>query len=318
MARIRSLKPSFFLNEDLANLSPLHRLLFQGLWVLADRQGRLTDKPKTIKAQVLPHDECDVNAMLDDLSAGPDPFIARYAVEGKSYIHVVNFAKHQNPHHKEPDSAIPSISLAKTQSPVITRQDSGESRNFPSEPCGSLVLGSCSLVLDSGSGSGSDASPAQSAVDDIKPPRPRPKAANGIAYTSAESDAWAKETGVTLLPPKPIRPARNSIDQSFRHRACIGGGSWASCARGACVPPNLAANWIAQGFDEEYCAKLVGDYLDPIPTATALETDGYKLWRSVWSAIHRPDVPDTRPRKGDGMIRDVAALMAKYEAEAQS
>lgn len=119
MARMRTVKPSFFLNEDLAKLSPLHRLLFAGLWCIADREGRLYDKPATIKVQVLPFDEGDVDAMLADLSAGPDPWIIRYeAANGKRCIQVANFSKHQNPHLREAKSEIPAISGVKTQSPV--------------------------------------------------------------------------------------------------------------------------------------------------------------------------------------------------------
>lgn len=39
MARARNIKPSFFKNEDLADLNPFDRLLFIGLWCLADREG---------------------------------------------------------------------------------------------------------------------------------------------------------------------------------------------------------------------------------------------------------------------------------------
>ena len=54
MSRIRSIKPEFFLDEELAELSPLTRLLFVGLWTLADCEGRLEDRPKRIRAQLHP------------------------------------------------------------------------------------------------------------------------------------------------------------------------------------------------------------------------------------------------------------------------
>ena len=37
--RARNLKPGFFKNETLAEIEPLGRLLFQGLWCMADREG---------------------------------------------------------------------------------------------------------------------------------------------------------------------------------------------------------------------------------------------------------------------------------------
>ena len=67
MARARNIKPGFFANDTLAECSPLARLLFAGLWTIADRAGRLEDRPKRIKAALLPYDECDINDLLDQL-----------------------------------------------------------------------------------------------------------------------------------------------------------------------------------------------------------------------------------------------------------
>ena len=39
-------------------------------------------------------------------------FIVQYSVEGKDYIQIINFAKHQNPHKNETASVIPPISEA--------------------------------------------------------------------------------------------------------------------------------------------------------------------------------------------------------------
>lgn len=106
MARARNLKPSFFTNDTLAEIDPLGRLLFQGLWCLADREGRLEDRPKRIKAELLPYDNCDVDSLLSDLNRYG--FIERYAVGEQRFIQVVNFSKHQNPHVKEAASSIPA------------------------------------------------------------------------------------------------------------------------------------------------------------------------------------------------------------------
>lgn len=105
MARSRNIKPGFFLNDKLAEVEPLGRLLFAGLWCLADREGRLKDRPKRIKAEVLPYDSCDIDKLLNDLWR--HGFIIRYEVDGERFIQVVNFLKHQNPHHKEAKSEIP-------------------------------------------------------------------------------------------------------------------------------------------------------------------------------------------------------------------
>jgi len=106
MARARNIKPGFFANEQLAELPFETRLLFIGLWTLADREGRLEDRPKRIRAQVFPYDSgLDVDGLLGQLEIAG--FVLRYEVGGERYAQVVNFAKHQVPHHKEVASEIP-------------------------------------------------------------------------------------------------------------------------------------------------------------------------------------------------------------------
>ena len=106
MARSRNIKPGFFKNEQLAECSPLSRILFAGLWCLADREGRLEDRPKRIRAEVLPYDDGSVDEMLNELQTAG--FILRYSKENQQFIQVVNFGKHQNPHCKEQASLIPA------------------------------------------------------------------------------------------------------------------------------------------------------------------------------------------------------------------
>lgn len=106
MARARNIKPGFFTNDVLAEVPPVGRLLFIGLWTIADREGRLEDRPRKIKAEVLPYDDCHIGELLDALAARG--FIQRYEVDGNRYIQVLNFKKHQNPHMKEAGSTIPA------------------------------------------------------------------------------------------------------------------------------------------------------------------------------------------------------------------
>lgn len=106
MARSRTVKPAFFTNETLAEVEPLGRLLFIGLWTLADREGRLEDRPKRIKVSVLPYDQCDVDALLCTLAEGG--FITRYTVGGMGLIQIKSWAKHALPHVKEAPSTLPA------------------------------------------------------------------------------------------------------------------------------------------------------------------------------------------------------------------
>jgi hypothetical protein len=106
MARARSIKPGFFKNEELAELGSDAMLLFAGLWTLADRAGRMEDRPKRIKAEVFPYHDCDVDKLLNSLVRAR--FIVRYSVNGSRYIAIPTWSKHQNPHVKEAASIIPA------------------------------------------------------------------------------------------------------------------------------------------------------------------------------------------------------------------
>lgn len=105
--RTRNLKPGFFKNDILGSMDPLCRILFSGLWCLADREGRLEDRPRRIKAELLPFDDCDCDALLYALTE--NEFIVRYEASGRRYIQIVNFTRHQHPHMKEAPSEIPPV-----------------------------------------------------------------------------------------------------------------------------------------------------------------------------------------------------------------
>lgn len=133
MARARNIKPGFFKNEQLVEHDFGTRLLFIGLWTLADREGRLEDRPKRIKMELFPADDYNVEKGLNELAKSG--FIQRYTVGEARYILIINFLRHQNPHHREPPSTIPEPQAspgldgdAKGSKPeVLTRSLSNES-----------------------------------------------------------------------------------------------------------------------------------------------------------------------------------------------
>lgn len=106
MARIRSIKPGFFSNEHLAELSPWHRLCFAGLWTIADREGRLEDRPRRIKAALFPYDDVDVDNILTGLA--DRNFVIRYVADGVPYLAIPTFLEHQRPKSDETLSSIPA------------------------------------------------------------------------------------------------------------------------------------------------------------------------------------------------------------------
>jgi hypothetical protein len=112
MPRIRYLKPEFFTDEDLAELPFQTRLFFEGLWCHADKEGRLEYRPRYLKAMIFPYDDVDVEKEVEILAkakgSGKSFIRLYYTPEGLPLIQIVNWAKHQRPHHTEKDSVLPA------------------------------------------------------------------------------------------------------------------------------------------------------------------------------------------------------------------
>lgn len=119
------MKPGFFQNEQLAELPIPARLLFAGLWCMADREGRLEDRPLRIKMHIFPADMLDVEPLLAGLAE--NGLIVRYEADGKRCIWIPEFLKHQRPHVKEAASTLPMFHVSpKTPTKVGASTDLGE------------------------------------------------------------------------------------------------------------------------------------------------------------------------------------------------
>lgn len=119
--RARTIKPGFWDNEDLAALPAHARLLFIGIWGMADRDGRLEDRPARIRAKVFPYEpEVEVDRFLTSLHE--QGFIMRYEVAGIRLIEVPGFKKHQNPHPNEKAYGYPAREITRVDH-VITQTD---------------------------------------------------------------------------------------------------------------------------------------------------------------------------------------------------
>ena len=167
MKRTRQINPGFFTNDELADITPLGRLLFAGLWVIADREGRLEDRPKKIKAEILPYDNCDVDDLLNQLQTAG--FIKRYKVDisrtdqgntmdtpkaDVGIIQVVNFTKYQHPHRNESASTLPPPTAesrmesgsaeveSQEQTMDIPRTDQGNTMDTPRMPSSLYLVSS--------------------------------------------------------------------------------------------------------------------------------------------------------------------------------
>lgn len=97
MARMRSLKPEFWHDQEITRLPRDVRLMYMAMWNLADEHSRLQGDPRFIKGQAFPYDDDltapMIQAMVDALvSAGR---VERYTVRGAVYLLLPKLAKHQ-------------------------------------------------------------------------------------------------------------------------------------------------------------------------------------------------------------------------------
>ncbi|MDR5790310.1 hypothetical protein P9281_27570 [Caballeronia sp. LP003] len=131
MARIRTIKPEFWTNPQLARCSYPARLLFIGTWNFADDHGNLPRDPIRLKMQVFPGDEIEVEPLIvslieegllleysvnvTDNSVNDPANLASFAEAflGR-FLHIPTFAKHQvinrpgKPLYPLPDKALTS------------------------------------------------------------------------------------------------------------------------------------------------------------------------------------------------------------------
>ncbi len=112
MARSRLLKPDFFDDEKMADLPFAARLLFEALWCLADREGRLEDRPEKIAAFAFPYDKPIQKRARKEAPSHLDALVSvgcavRYEVEGQRLILLPHFKDHQKIHDREAQSVLP-------------------------------------------------------------------------------------------------------------------------------------------------------------------------------------------------------------------
>ncbi|QCR53221.1 hypothetical protein C1N80_06250 [Brachybacterium sp. SGAir0954] len=97
--RIRSIRPEFWSSEDIAAMDWTTRLVFIGLWSYVDDNGVGRDVEKLIVADLFPLEDdprdtlATVSRSLARLSEGGQ--ITRYTLEGRPYLHITAWTKHQ-------------------------------------------------------------------------------------------------------------------------------------------------------------------------------------------------------------------------------
>lgn len=104
MARIRSVHPGIFTDEQFASLSDGAQVFYFGLLTEADDQGIFEWKPATLRMRLRPCKDGGVESLLAELESAEK--IAPYEINGRKYGAIRNFRKFQRP--KSPNALHPT------------------------------------------------------------------------------------------------------------------------------------------------------------------------------------------------------------------
>lgn len=143
MARIRSIKPDFWTDEKIVELSAFARLLFIGLWNFADDDGRMVYSPKKIKMQVFPSDSLDISELFGEIRR--ESLIDIYVVDGVEYLQVIGFSKHQKIDKRSP-SKLPENPLNEVTPSESPRIPTTEGKGREEEGNGIKAIATCKPV----------------------------------------------------------------------------------------------------------------------------------------------------------------------------
>jgi hypothetical protein len=134
MARIRTIKPDFWTDGNMVQLSPFARLLYIGMWNFAMcDHGHVADDAMKLKLQILPMDNININELLAEIML--QGRVTRIvSPDGRTYLHVKRFEDHQkiDPRWKTRCSACAqSDSLAPVETPVSLVETQRDSPTLP-------------------------------------------------------------------------------------------------------------------------------------------------------------------------------------------
>ncbi|CUJ51602.1 conserved phage C-terminal domain-containing protein [Achromobacter xylosoxidans] len=270
MARSRNIKPGFFKNEDLAECTPWARLCFAGLWCLADREGRLEDRPKRIKGELFPYDTVDVEPLLQELERFN--FIHRYEIDGFKAIQILEFAKHQSPHYTEGKSTIKPHKLPESfiNDETNTPDNSGSSdaiKRGPKPP-DSLIPDSLIHERTTSSGKPDPAAPESSDLVQAKEALEylnaktrsafRPVPANLDLIRARLREGYSLEAVKSVVDAKTLEWIDDAKMQKFLRPATLFGRTNFSQYAGVVESTPARDWWLSAGFSNPWEAENAG------------------------------------------------------------
>lgn len=167
MARIRTVKPEFWVSEQVVECSPIARLLFIGMWNFCDDYGIHPASARTLKMEIFPGDDFTTDQVQEFVNEIIDAgLIDSYVVDGKGYWQVTGW------HHQK-------IEKPTSKYPRPQKSTSDPPRLPDNSPSGQRAVGDPSTTEGKGrEGKGEDINPANAGSSAI-PPTTDPEPAGG-------------------------------------------------------------------------------------------------------------------------------------------
>lgn len=183
MARIRSIKPEFWTDEDLSELPPETHMLAAALLNHADDEGYFKANPRLVQATCCPlrEDSTSIRRSLDELSRVG--YIRLYeGPDGKRYGLIRNFTRHQKIDRPSPSKISPMIRNLEPVDTDSTRTRRGfDEDSLPEQGTGSGEQGGDQGAMEQGKDRGSlqgAHEPSAPAADANGNSRSKPRTAN--------------------------------------------------------------------------------------------------------------------------------------------
>lgn len=183
--RIRSIKPEFWQSESVGRLTRDARLVFVGLWSLADDHGRFRADPRFIAGQLFPYDDDGAKVVSRALaSLREEGCVVLYESEASHYGAIPGWSRHQKI-DRPSKSRLP-------EPPEIPIANIREHSPSPREPsCEEQGAGSRDMEQGAGSREGS-APTAETHEVKVDPTTPAERHQN-LEVPTTEPTTWSAE-----------------------------------------------------------------------------------------------------------------------------
>jgi hypothetical protein len=172
--RIRSLKPEFWSDSDLADLPRDARLLYMGLWNLSDEHGRLRGDARYVKGQLFPYDDdldpAAIDKLLDILDEAGKAL--QYDADGKPFIYLPTLGRHQRLEPTKVASKLPAPPdlVSESSQPEPHADEPAPDPDEPARDADTNALLYGSGIRDQGLGAGADSAAPSPDPPESEPP----------------------------------------------------------------------------------------------------------------------------------------------------